>query len=220
MESTDTKQRRRSGASSDRDADRGRPGASSDREADRRRPGAPRDPEADRLILQTTHRLLRELGYDRLTMDAVAREAGVARTTVYRRYRDKADLVSAAIESLRAPAKRSATGDTRRDLIAQLESVRRNYGISLAGTLLMEEPYNPRLLELFRDRMVAPQRRLVAETIQQGIEHGELRAELDIERVLDLFLGAFFAAVFAGGRPGPGWPEKIVDALWPALARA
>lgn len=183
-----------------------------------RRPGARKDPEADRLILETTHRLLRELGYDRLTMDAVAREAGVARTTVYRRYRDKADLVSAAIDTLRAPVKRSGTGDARRDLAIQLDSVRRNYGISLAGTLLMEEPYNPMLLQLFRERMVIPQRQMVAETIQEGIERGQIRPDLDIERVLDLLLGAFFAAVFAGGRPGPEWPEAIVDALWPSLA--
>ena len=64
------------------------------------------DPEADRLILEAAKRLLREMGYDRLTMDAVASRAGVARTTVYRRYRDKAELVSAAIDTLRDPAKR------------------------------------------------------------------------------------------------------------------
>lgn len=186
---------------------------------ERRRPGARKDPEADRLILEAAHRLLREHGYDRLTMDAVAREAGVARTTVYRRYRDKADLVSAAIETLRTPVPRSASGDARRDLIAHLESVRRNYGVSLAGTLLMEEPYNPRLLELFRERMVIPQRQMVAETIQQGIERGQIRPDVDIERVLDVLLGAFFAAVFAGGRPGPQWPAQVVEALWPALAR-
>jgi hypothetical protein len=90
--------------------------------------------------------------------------------------------------------------------------------MSLAGTLLMEEPYNPRLLELFRERMVIPQRRMVSEAIQQGIERGQIRADLDIERILDLLLGALFAAVFAGGRPGPEWPEATVDALWPALA--
>jgi AcrR family transcriptional regulator len=185
---------------------------------ERRRPGARKDPEADRLILENTHRLLRELGYDRLTMDAVAREAGVARTTLYRRYRDKADLVSAAIETLRAPVKRSATGDARLDLVAHLESVRRNYGISLAGALLMEEPYNPRLLQLFRERMVLPQREMVAETIREGIERGQIRPEVNVERVLDLLLGAFFAAVFAGGRPGPGWAEALIDSLWPALA--
>jgi AcrR family transcriptional regulator len=185
---------------------------------ERRRPGARRDPEADRLILETAHRLLHELGYDRLTIDAVAREAGVARTTIYRRYRDKADLVSAAIETLRAPVKRSASGDVRRDLIAHLDNVRRNYGVSLAGTLLMEEPYNPRLLELFRERMVTPQRQIVAETLREGIERGQVRADVEIERVLDLILGAFFAAVFAKGRPDPEWPEQIIDALWPAIA--
>ena len=184
----------------------------------RRRPGARKDPEADRLILETAHRLLGELGYDRLTMDAVAREAGVARTTVYRRYRDKADLVSAAIETLRAPGKRSASGDARRDLIAHLDSVRRNYGVSLAGTLLMEEPYNPQLLELFRERMVTPQRQVVANTINEGIKRGQIRADVDVERVLDLLLGAFFAAVFAEGRPGPEWPNEIVEAVWPAIA--
>src|SRR5690242_21889169 len=120
----------------------------------RRRPGARRDPEADRQILETAHRLLRELGYDRLTIDAVAREPGVARTTVYRRYRDKADLVSAAIQTMSDRSKRPNSGDARRDLIAHVEHVRRNYGMSLAGTLLMEEPYNPRLIELFRERMV------------------------------------------------------------------
>jgi AcrR family transcriptional regulator len=184
----------------------------------RRSPGARKDPEADRLILETAHRLLREQGYDRLTIDAVAREAGVARTTIYRRYRDKADLVSAAIESLRAPFRRTGTGDARLDLISHLEAVRRNYGISLAGTLLMEEPYNPRLLELFRERMVIPQRQMVIDTIRAGIDRGQIRADLNLERVLDLLLGAFFAAVFAGGRPSRGWAEETVDAIWPALA--
>jgi hypothetical protein len=50
------------------------------------------------------------------------------------------------------------------------------------------------------------------------VERGQIRPDLDVERVLDLLLGAFFAAVFADGRPGPGWAEEIVDALWPALA--
>lgn len=183
----------------------------------RRRPGAQMDPEADRLILETTHRLLREHGYDRLTIDRVAREAGVARTTVYRRYRDKADLVSAAIQTMSDRSKRPNSGDARRDLIAHIEHVRRNYGMSLAGTLLMEEPYNPRLIELFRERMVLPERQAVRDTIQRGIERGQIRPDIDIERVLDLLLGALFGAVFASGRPHPEWSEQIVDAIWPAL---
>jgi len=113
--------------------------------------------------------------------------------------------------------RRPSRGDARRDLIAHLEHVRRSYGMSLAGTLLMEEPHNPRLIEIFRERMVLPQRQVVGETIQQGITRGQIRADIDLESVLDLILGALFAAVFARGRPGTAWPEQIVDTTWPAL---
>src|SRR5436190_17580502 len=126
--------------------------------APKRRPGGRMDPEADRLILEAAKRLLHEQGYDRLTMDAVASLAGVARTTIYRRYRDKAELVSAAIDTLRDPARRPRSGDTHADLVAHVENMRRNFDMSLAGTLLMEEPHNPRLLALFRERMVLPRR--------------------------------------------------------------
>lgn len=188
--------------------------------ASRRRPGAQLDPEADRLLLEAARRQLRDVGYARLTMDAVAREAGVARTTLYRRYRDKADLVSAAINTLRQPSRRPDTGDVRADLIAQLENARRNFDMSLAGTLLMEEPHDPRLIELFRERMVIPRRGIVREAIERGIERGQIRADVDTERILDLLLGALFSAVLAEGRPGTSWSRATVDALWPALAAA
>jgi AcrR family transcriptional regulator len=175
------------------------------------------DPEADRLILTTARRLLREVGYARLTMDAVARQAGVARTTLYRRYRDKADLVSAAIASLRQPSGAADSGDARRDLVAQLENARRNFDMSLAGTLLMEERHDPGLMELFRERMVLPRRQIVRDTLCRGIERGQVRSDIDIDRVLDLLLGALFSAVLAAGRPGPDWAEQTVAALWPAL---
>src|SRR5436190_24255842 len=186
--------------------------------APKRRPGGRMDPEADRLILEAAKRLLHEQGYDRLTMDAVASLAGVARTTIYRRYRDKAELVSAAIETLRSPSKSSDTGDARRDLIAQLENARRNFDMSLAGTLLMEEPYNPELLELFRKRMVLPRRDIVASVIEHGVERGQVRPGIDTGRVLDLLLGALFFAVLSEGRPGASWAGESGDALWPALA--
>jgi len=188
------------------------------REAPRRRPGGRMDPEADRLILETAKRLLRELGYARLTVDGVAREAGVARTTIYRRYADKAELVSAAIDTLRQPAKRPDTGDARRDLEAHLENARRNFDMSLAGTLLMEEPHDSRLIELFRERMVLPRRRIIRESIELGIERGQIRPDLDVERTLDLLLGALFFAQLTHGRPTPRWSEQIIDTLWPALA--
>ena len=176
------------------------------------------DAAADRLILETAKRLMREQGYERLTIDAVAKQAGVARTTVYRRYRDKAELVSAAIDTLRDPSKRPNTGDARADLVAHVENMRRNFDMSLAGTLLMEEPHDARLIALFRERMVKPRRQIIRDSIERGIERGQIRSDLDVERIIDHLLGALFAAFLTEGRPGTEWPEQTVDAIWPALS--
>jgi len=161
---------------------------------------------------------MREQGYERLTMDGVAKQAGVARTTVYRRYRDKAELVSAAIDSLRDPSKRPDSGDARRDLVAHVENMRRNFDMSLAGTLLMEEPHNPRLIALFRERMVLPRRKIIRDSIEKGIDRGQIRSDLDIERILDYLVGALFAAFLTQGKPDPAWSERTIDAIWPALS--
>jgi AcrR family transcriptional regulator len=65
--------------------------------------GRPRDSGRDLAILDATLALLTEVGYEQLSMEAVAGRSGAAKTTIYRRYRDKAALVAAAVEH-RAPA--------------------------------------------------------------------------------------------------------------------
>ena len=66
--------------------------------------GRPRDSGRDLAILDATLSLLTEVGYEQLSMEAVAGRSGAAKTTIYRRYRDKAELVAAAVER-RAPTK-------------------------------------------------------------------------------------------------------------------
>lgn len=65
--------------------------------------GRPRDSGRDLAILDATLALLTEVGYEQLSMEAVAGRSGAAKTTIYRRYPDKATLVAAAVER-RAPA--------------------------------------------------------------------------------------------------------------------
>ncbi|MEK8174383.1 helix-turn-helix domain-containing protein [Streptomyces sp. M19] len=60
--------------------------------------GRPRDTSRDLAILDATLSLLTEVGYEQLSMEAVASRSGAAKTTIYRRYRDKAALVAAAVE--------------------------------------------------------------------------------------------------------------------------
>ena len=64
-----------------------------------RPPGRPRDERASQAITEAALRQLAEIGYAKMSMESIATEAGVARATVYRRFRDKADLITAAIAS-------------------------------------------------------------------------------------------------------------------------
>jgi AcrR family transcriptional regulator len=76
--------------------------------------GRPRDAQRDVAILDATLSVLTEVGYDQMSVESVAARAGVAKTTIYRRYADKAALVLAAVEHRAAaapPAVRS--GDLR-----------------------------------------------------------------------------------------------------------
>src|SRR4051794_41353084 len=80
------------------------------------RGGRPRDPSRDGVIRAAILRLLADVGYGALTMDAVAAEAGVGKATIYRRWRTKQDLVVDTIAQLNreeasAPDSRSLEGD-------------------------------------------------------------------------------------------------------------
>src|SRR5215210_7277732 len=87
------------------------------------RGGRPRDPSRDDVIRAAILRLLAEVGYGALTMDAVAAEAGVGKATIYRRWRTKQDLVVDTISDLnRAEATPPDTGSLEGDLRAMLHT--------------------------------------------------------------------------------------------------
>jgi AcrR family transcriptional regulator len=182
-----------------------------------RRPGGRPDPEADRLILEAAQQLLTDEGYARMSMDGVARQAGVARTTLYRRYPDKAQLVIAAIEHARSQTELPDLGDTKAELEAHLEFVRRMFDASLAGTMLVEERHNPEVVRRFRERIVRPRFRYVRDVLVRGIERGEVRQDVDLDAVIEFFFGSYLAHCMKSGRPGRRWPKRTVAALWPAL---
>ena len=183
--------------------------------------GRPRSAEADRAILDATIRLLYEEGYSRMSMEAVAEAAGVGKTTVYRRYRDKADLVTAAIASMPGMDEMPDSGDTRADLLQMLQSVARSkqrvQDMRLVGTLWAEQERNPELVKLFRERVIGPRRKMLLEILRRGQERGEVRKDVDTGLVLEMLIGAHFARQF-NGRPFPrDWADQIVDTIWPAL---
>jgi AcrR family transcriptional regulator len=184
----------------------------------RRAGGRPREEAIDVAILRAAQQLLTEDGFSGMSIARVAEVAGVGRPAVYRRYRDKSDLVLAAIEDMRSRMPTPDSGRTRDDVVALLEIARRKFDMGLAGTLLVEEAEHPELLEKFRARMIQPAGNQVIEVIERGQERGEVRPDLDPVLAAQALMGSFTWHYMYGGRPKKGWSERVVENLWPAFA--
>ena len=83
--------------------------------------------------------------------------------------------------------------------------------------MLVEAQEHPEVLDAAREQMITPATERFRRVLRQGVERGELRADLDVERAADAVLGSYFTHCYERGRPGPEWPEEAVNALWPGL---
>jgi AcrR family transcriptional regulator len=182
-----------------------------------RNPGRPREPETDQRILDAAQRLMAQFGYVRMSMDAVAAEAGVTKPTVYRRYPNKIELALAAIVELCDKDPVLTTGQTRTDLIAQMRQFRqamnRPHGMSLLGTVLAEESETPELLERFREYLVVPRRQAVQTILETAQSNGELRPKTNLELMTNLLIGCYYAHYLSGKPFVKRWEEQVVDAV-------
>ena len=186
--------------------------------------GRPRDPEIDTAILKATQRQLAAYGYERMSVEAIATEAGVTKPTIYRRWPSKADLATAALAAMQAQEPPPVTGCTRADVTAHLNhfrrSIERPLGMSMIGSLLVEEQYLPKLMDLFRQRVVQPRRRMLRLVLEEAQARGEIRPTADLDLVISTLLGAFYAQYLTGGSLPKDWAERVVDTLWDGIASA
>ncbi len=185
-----------------------------------RGPGRPRDERASRAITEAARRQLREVGYANVSMESVAAEAGVSRATVYRRYRDKADLITAAIAgNSAAHLAPSPSPDPRRDLIRYLEEFDERFAegcLEVIGTLIgaREEP-GP--LNLHRQRVVEPRMAYARSLLADAVDRGELRTDADLDLALQMLVGSVFARRVCGVPSSARWAERAVDSVWVGL---
>jgi AcrR family transcriptional regulator len=180
--------------------------------------GRPLDENVNSAILDATWRLLLDEGYARMSIARIADTAKVGRPAIYRRYRDKSELVAAVIADKRSRVQPVDTGNARDDLIAHLETARRRFTVQLAGTLLVEQRKHPELLRQFREGMLVPRRDEIAASLERGKERGEVRADLDASLATSALMGSFLYHSLAVGPPPKGWSEQVIDTLWPGFA--
>ncbi len=187
------------------------------------KPGRPRDPETEARILEVALRHLAREGYTRMSLDAVAAEAGASKPTLYRRWPSKADLATAAIRTIQLAEPPFETGSTPGDLEAVLRNFSRSLlrpnGLSLIGTVLAEEEHTPELIRLFRERIVAPRRAMLREVLERAQRRRELRASADVEAAVNLLVGAFYARYLAASAIPADFPERVVDIVWQGIRR-
>jgi len=143
-----------------------------------RSPGRPRDPRRDAAIREAALVLLAEVGYERMTVDAIAAAAGVSKPTIYRRCPEgKAQLVAAAIAWRRAAKPELAdTGSLRGDLLAavrhMIEHIREN--AQLAAGLTRQLRTSPELAEIFRVHVIEPERARWTRVLERAEARGEI----------------------------------------------
>ena len=142
------------------------------------RRGRRRSGEADRVILTTTLEVLGEVGYARLTVNEVIARAGVSSATLYRRWPSKADLVTAAIESLGSESPVIDTGSYETDLAAYVDYLGASISrpAELAGAWNEGVRHDPAIDELIEATFVAPRRQLLVDILKRAHDRGELAA--------------------------------------------
>jgi AcrR family transcriptional regulator len=190
-------------------------------EAPARGRGRPRSEKADRAILDAALRMVGQHGVAGTTIEGVAAEAGVGKTTIYRRWPSKNDLILAAISDIVPPGDPPDTGTMAGDMAALADTQRRRLaGSNLSGIVprvLAESMGDPALHRDYVERVVEPFRAMLRLFIQRGIDRGELRPDLEVEALVDLLHGIPIYRMLMS-RGDPAHLAQVPGAYMPILA--
>jgi len=163
----------------------------------KRPPGRPRSEHSRRAILHSTLKLLRrDGGFPDLSIEAIASDANVSKATVYRWWPNKAALVADAFtasaeDELQFPD----TGSLRSDMSLQMRRVIRVFRSErgkVVAALLAGGQSDPELIEAFRERFLWPRRRQAYQTLQRGVDRGELPRGSNFDLILDSLYGPIY----------------------------
>jgi AcrR family transcriptional regulator len=174
-----------------------------------------RGKEREDAILAATIELVGELGYPAVTMDAVAARAQASKATIYRRWRNKPQLVKAALDAYDARQNESIpdTGELRSDLYAVMRALRDRTSESylamingLIGAAKHDEELNTALQEHVANEELSP----FLVSLQRAVDRGELPADADSELVHDV-AEAMVQRQLAHGEFDEAFISKVVD---------
>ncbi|MGW3648247.1 TetR/AcrR family transcriptional regulator [Streptomyces sp. NPDC000878] len=183
-------------------------------------------PEREAELYGATLDLLREVGYEALTMDAVAARTKSSKATLYRQWGGKAELVVRAMRHSKPGGAVIAdidTGSLRGDfhaLLVREDDCTMEQNSALMRALGMAVHANPDLLLAFRELLVEPEMLEFRKVIQRAIDRGEVRADNPAaDYVLHMMIGGFVARTLIDELPPTqAYLRDYIDAVvLPAL---
>ena len=156
--------------------------------------GRPRDVRADRAILDAALQSFIEDGYKGMSIEGVAARAGVGKTTIYRRWGSKQELIVGAIDSLFEDLHVPDTGDVRADLTSLVEQAHRFITQTKAGDVLprmvAEVASGTPLGRAYFEKVMGPRLGTILDTLEAAKERGDLRSDLDDHLSLASIIGS------------------------------
>ncbi len=169
------------------------------------RRGRPRDAEADAAILRAFFEVVAEQGYAGASMDAVAERAGVAKTTIYRRWPSREALMLAAHERLTQENPWPDTGTLRGDLLEVARMLVENLGrpplSRVAAATIGEMAHNEDLARLFRAAVAEERIRMLSGIFERAAARGEVPPRQDWSLLAQMLVGPVMFRVVVTGEP-------------------
>lgn len=169
-------------------------------------------------IAESALQLLRTGGPRAVTVEAVAAESGMAKTTIYRRHPNRRDVLSSALSRLASPAPL----DPRTDAAGQLRWLIDHAvgtiecGIGRGGLAAMLTDDDPEFTAAFRQILIEQRAKLSA-VIEAAKANGLMRNDIDSATLIDAIVGAYVAECARAGVVADGWRERSFSLFWPAV---
>jgi AcrR family transcriptional regulator len=174
-------------------------------------------------IRRATLAELARVGYARMSMEAIARRAGVGKAAIYRRWPDKSALVVTVISAVAAddvevPDTGTLQGDVRALLAANAKLLRRPMTQRILADLMAETRRAPELEAALRTRVQDRRRTKGRELLGRAIARRELPADLDFELALDLLAAPLYWRIVASRRPAtPAYLDTLTTMILAAF---
>ncbi|GAA3900711.1 TetR/AcrR family transcriptional regulator [Microbacterium invictum] len=182
------------------------------------RRGAPRSEAARQAILAATAQLFAERGYEQLTIEGIAAEAGVGKQTIYRWWPTKSALVAECLlEGRLLPGQLTLpdTGDLRGDLVGWVEQIfalmDEPTGRGLVTSLVAAATANVEIGARLRDSLGGAES--VTTRLTAGVAAGQLPADAPVVELSEALVGAVLLKALSGRAGQPGDAARLVDAL-------